>query len=110
MTETWKVPSTVCSDFLTEALRGGAQCLLAEAVRIAAEQWIAARTELVDDQGRRPVVRNGYLPQRQVLTGIGPVAIRPPRVAEEGDSTKSWSPGATRDAEQRRRQGVSGDG
>ncbi len=92
MTETWKVPSTVCSDFLTEALRGGAQCLLAEAVRIAAEQWIAARTELVDDQGRRPV------------------AIRPPRIAEEGDSTKSWSPGATRDAEQRWRQGVSGDG
>ncbi len=32
------------------------------------------------------------------------------QVAQGGDSTKSWSPGATRDAEQRWRQGVSGDG
>ena len=75
MTETWKFPSTVCRDFLTEALRGGAPRRLAEAVQIEAEQWIAARADQIDGQGRRQVVRNGYLPERPVLTEIGPVTV-----------------------------------
>ncbi len=41
MTETMKLPNTVCSDALTEVLRDGAQRLLAEAVRIEAEAWLA---------------------------------------------------------------------
>ncbi len=32
--------------------------------------------------GRRAVVRNGYLPRRSVLAGIGPVPVRQPRVRE----------------------------
>ena len=82
MTETWKFPSTVCRDFLTEALRGGAPRRLAEAVQMEVEQWTAARGELVDAPGHRQVVRNGYRPERQVRTGIGPVAIRQPRVED----------------------------
>ena len=30
--------------------------------------------------GRIAVVRNGYLPKRQILTGIGPVSVRIPKV------------------------------
>lgn len=82
MTETLRFPSAVCGDALTEVLRAGAQHLLAEAVRIEAEQWIAARADQRDAQGHRQVVRNGYLPQRDVLTGVGPVTVRQPRIED----------------------------
>ncbi len=82
MTETRKFPSAVCSDALTEMLRDGAPRLLAQAVQLEAEAWIAARAEQVDQQGHRLVVRHGYLPERQVMTGIGPVAIQQPRIAD----------------------------
>lgn len=82
MTETWKFPSAVCSDALTETLRAGAQRLLAQAVQFEAEEWIAARAAQLDERGHRQVVRNGYLPQRSVLTGMGPVAVRQPRIAD----------------------------
>ena len=82
MTETVKFPSAVCSDALTEVLRAGAQRLLAEAVRIEAEAWVAARADQVDGQGHRQVVRNGYLPQRSVMTGIGMLPVRQPRVED----------------------------
>ena len=82
MTETLLFPSAVCSDVLTEVLRAGAQQLLAQAVQIEAEQWLVARADQVDAQGRRQVVRNGYLPQRQVLTGIGPIPVRQPRIED----------------------------
>jgi len=32
--------------------------------------------------GRQRVVRHGHLPEREVLTGIGPVALRQPRVRD----------------------------
>ena len=35
-----------------------------------------------DEKGRKRVVRNGYLPEREVQTGIGPVAARVPRVRD----------------------------
>ncbi len=92
MTETLQFPSAVCSDVLTEVLRAGAQQLLAQAVQIEAEQWIATRADQVDGQGRRQVVRNGYLPQRQVLTGIGPIPVRQPPlkiVVRRGSGTYS---------------------
>ena len=60
MTDTLPFPRTVCSDALTEVLRAGGQRLRAEAVQIEAEQWIAARADQVDGQGRRQVVCNGY--------------------------------------------------
>lgn len=33
-----------------------------------------------DDSGRSLVVRNGYQPERSILTGIGPIAVRVPKV------------------------------
>ena len=42
--------------------------------------------DLTDDAGRRRLVRHGYLPEREVRTGIGPVAVRCPRVPDRGAS------------------------
>ena len=39
--------------------------------------------ELTDD-GRRRLVRHGHLPEREIMTGIGPVAVRCPRVRDRG--------------------------
>jgi len=39
----------------------------------------------MDEQGRRAVVRNGYLPDREILTGVGPVAVKVPKVLSRKD-------------------------
>jgi len=67
-------------DALTELLREGAQRLLCQAVQAELEEFLAARAEERDEHGRAAVVRNGHLPEREVLTGIGPVAVRVPKV------------------------------
>ncbi len=82
MTETVQFPIPLCSDALTEVLRDGAQRLLTQAVKIEIQQWIDARTDQVDAQGHRQVVRNGYLPERLVLTGIGAVSVKQPRIED----------------------------
>ena len=44
--------------------------------------FIAEHADMVDDAGRRRVVRHGYLPEREMQTGIGGIAIRRPRVRD----------------------------
>lgn len=67
-------------DALTEVLRNGAVALLANAVRAEVAAWIEAHAHLVDEAGRRQVVRNGSMPEREIVTGIGPVKVKQPRV------------------------------
>jgi putative transposase len=67
-------------DPLTEVLRQGAREMLLQAVQIEAARWIAARAHLTDPQGRRQVVRNGYAAERTVVTGVGQMQVRMPRV------------------------------
>ena len=38
--------------------------------------------ELTDDLGRQRIVRNGHLPERNVQTGIGAVAVKAPRIRD----------------------------
>ena len=42
--------------------------------------WIEAHAHHKDQAGRRQVVRNGYLPERTIQTGLGEVEIKQPRV------------------------------
>jgi transposase-like protein len=69
-------------DPLTELLRQGARKLLAQAIEAEVESFLAQHFELRDDHGRARVVRNGYLPERDVQTGIGPVRVKAPRVRD----------------------------
>ena len=68
-------------DVLTSILREGAQQLLAKAIEMEVAEWLEARQQL-DAQGRRQVVRNGYLPERTIVTGLGEVAVKQPRVRD----------------------------
>ncbi len=72
-------------DPLTEVLQAGARKLLAQAIEAEAALFLESYAVLVDDAGRRRVVRNGYLPERAIQTGIGPVSVRQPRVRDRGD-------------------------
>jgi putative transposase len=69
-------------DQLTEILRQGARSLLGQAVEAEVADFLAKYAELKTDDGRRRVVRHGHLPEREVMTGIGPVAVRQPRVRD----------------------------
>ena len=81
------VPLSV-ADALTEVLRRGAKELLQQAVEVEVAEAIAQFAELKDEQGRRRVVRNGYLPERSIQTGIGAVAVRAPRVRDRAGELK----------------------
>lgn len=39
-----------------------------------------------DEHGRRAVVRNGYLPARELMTGIGEVTVQVPKVRDRSGS------------------------
>ena len=67
-------------DELTEMLRRGARRLLEEALAAELEEFMNAVGCRRDERGRAGVVRNGYQREREVLTGIGPVAVRLPKV------------------------------
>ncbi len=70
-------------DVLTEILRQGAQRMLTMAIETEVEEYLAEHCRQLEQNGHRLVVRNGYLPQRQIQTGIGQVAVRQPRVNDK---------------------------
>lgn len=79
-------------DVLTEIIRKGAADLLGAAVQAEVAAWIDAHAKVVDENGRRQVVRNGSMPEREIVTGVGPVKVKQPRVhdrraPEEGRQT-----------------------
>ena len=63
-------------DPITDILRQGARKLLAEALHAEIESFLSQYADLKDDCGCKRVTRNGYLPEREVQTGIGPVAVK----------------------------------
>ena len=75
-------PTTPVTDVLTEVLRDGARSMLAKAVEQEVEVYRAERSHLTDGDGHPQVVRNGYKPQRTILTGLGPIEVRQPRVRD----------------------------
>lgn len=70
-------------DALTEILRAGAQKMLAAAIEQEVTSYLAERSGLLDEDGHRLVVRNGFLPEREITTGIGKVPVKQPRVRDK---------------------------
>ena len=69
-------------DALTEILRDGARQMLMQAVEAEVSEWIEARAESRDEQGRQGVVRNGYMPERELQTPLGGMTVQQPRVRD----------------------------
>jgi putative transposase len=74
------------SDALSELLRQGARQIIAQAVEAELNEFLHDYRGLQDEQGRQAVVRNGYLPARSVMTGLGEVAIQVPKVRDRSGS------------------------
>ncbi|MBN1850136.1 MAG: transposase [Deltaproteobacteria bacterium] len=77
-----KKPEQFVDDPITDILRSGAKRLLAEALEAEIESFIRQYRDLKDDLNHLRVVRNGYLPERDVQTGIGPVPVKVPRARD----------------------------
>ncbi len=71
-------------DALTQVLREGARALLAQAIEAEVAEFLAQHRDQQDEAGRARVVRNGYLPERTIQTGIGDIAVKAPRVRDRG--------------------------
>jgi transposase-like protein len=71
-------------DQLTEVLRNGARTLLAQAVEAEVAGFLVKHAECKTEDGRARIVRHGHLPEREVMTGIGPVPVKQPRVRDRG--------------------------
>jgi hypothetical protein len=70
------------ADPLTEVLRNGARALLAQAVEAEVAALVSCHADKLTNDGRQRLVRHGHLPEREIVTGIGPVAVRCPRVRD----------------------------
>ena len=79
----FRQPDTV-DDPLTAVLRNGARRLLAQAIEAEADAFLAAMKDMRLLDGRDRLVRHGHGPERQVQTGIGPVAVKRVRLRDRG--------------------------
>ncbi len=76
---------------LEEVIQQGAREMLLRAIEAEVAGYIGQHACLRDEAGHRLVVRNGHLPEREILTGIGPIPIRQPRVNDKRPEQKFTS-------------------
>jgi transposase-like protein len=85
----FKKPEPFVDDPITDVLRTGARKLLTEALEAEIEGFLSQYRDFRDNQDRQRVVRNGYLPEREIQTGIGPVAVKVPRARDRQTDQES---------------------
>lgn len=68
------------ADALTDLLRKGAQELIRQAVESEFQELLEEHSNRRTEDGLAGVVRSGYLPERELQTGVGPVTVRIPKV------------------------------
>uniref|UniRef100_A0A1S7LP63 Mutator family transposase n=1 Tax=Magnetococcus massalia (strain MO-1) TaxID=451514 RepID=A0A1S7LP63_MAGMO len=67
-------------------MRGRARHLLAKAVETEVEDFLETFHDYKDSRGHRHVVRNDYLPEREVQTGIGSISVTVPKTRDRSGS------------------------
>lgn len=71
-------------DELSDLVRAGAQRIIGQAVEAELQNFLDDHREAKDDRGRQAVVRNGYLPEREVVSGVGTVRVQVPKTRDRG--------------------------
>jgi putative transposase len=74
---------------LDQLVHEGAQKMLQTAIEAEVDAFLAEYASRCDDQGRRLVIRNGHLPEREILTGAGPLQVQQPRVRDKSAAAES---------------------
>jgi putative transposase len=76
-----KIKNPEAIDLITQLIQEGAVKLIREAMEAEVKAFIEAVSERLSD-GRLRLVRNGYLPKREIMTGVGKVKVQVPRVRD----------------------------
>ena len=76
---------------LDEVAHLGAQILVGQALVAEVEQYIEEWSKLVDESAHRLVVRNGYMPEREIATGAGMLKVKQPRVNDRREGRRFTS-------------------
>ncbi len=66
---------------LTERLRSGAKELISKAVELDVHALLDQYSDLIVN-GKQAVIRNAYLPERKILTGMRAVEVKIPKVRD----------------------------
>ena len=87
-------PSGFSADAFTDVLRNGARKLIEQAIHAELATLMAAFSKEKLEDGRARLVRHGHLPERKVMTGIGPVPVKVPRVRDRkpGEDKITFTP------------------
>ena len=65
---------------LEQIAREGARRALQKAIEDEVADYVEAHKHCVDESNHRLVVRNGHKPPRTILSGVGPIEVKQPRV------------------------------
>ena len=76
---------------LDEIVREGARRMLQAAIEEEVAAYIDTHQVLRDEHGHRLVVRNGHMPEREVLTGAGPLTVKKPRIDDRREGQRFTS-------------------
>jgi len=76
---------------LDEIVRQGAQRMVQAAIGWEVEEFVLRYEAVRDDRGRARVIRNGYLPEREIVTGAGRLEIQQARVRDRGKEIRFHS-------------------
>ena len=65
---------------LEQVAREGARKMLQLALENEVKEFIAKYSNIADENGKKVVTKNGYMPAREIVTGMGPLPIKQPRI------------------------------
>ena len=71
---------------LDDLIRRGARQVIQQAIEAELAELLSSCANVTTLHGKRAVVRNGYLPEREVLTAAGQIAVRVPKVRDRSGS------------------------
>jgi putative transposase len=71
---------------LEELARHGAREMIRQALEAEINGFTASYQHVVTKEGKQAIVRNGYLPERDIQTAAGPMRVRVPKVRDRSGS------------------------
>jgi len=72
--------TTTLKKTLDEIIQSGVQQILALALEAEVQEYLDRYQKVINERGHRLAVRNGSMPERTILSSVGPISIRQPRV------------------------------
>lgn len=83
-TDTWSV--------LEQTLREGSRRMLQQALELEVAEYLEKHSGQRDENGKQMVVKNGYHPERALVTGVGPIGVKAPRIDDRKLDPERKSP------------------